>query len=226
MRTIGVAGVLALQGCVAAIPPPAGLGGRAAVSAAAGSDVAVSAAIGHEVAASAGIVERLGRSAAVEVRGQVTDASVAADPGLWLRAPLGDEERDWVAARIGGVAGTGTLGPELAFDNPYVGPTLHLQYALRYGGAEENPGIFAVTTGVEYEISLLHDFQTDLGQGETTVARLNAVWVPLDLRVEAPIGPRGAVTASVGGSWYAPVALAGAILPHASLGLRFGLDGG
>ena len=215
--------VLASQGCVWAIPPASQITGVTGVSARSTGAVDAAAAVGSEPAVGAGVTLFATDALAVEVRGQLTDSAAAAAPGVWLRFPLGSSDRVWLGNRLGPVVGTGELGRFVPYDNPYAGGSWNAQLGWRVGRNPDNPGVVAITTGVEITLPLYGDThphveQVRVGDERVDLVLLAGRWVPTELRIEAPVGPAGALTGSIGADWFGAEPL-----PRASLGVRLGL---
>jgi hypothetical protein len=204
--------LLALPGCFVAIPPPAGLGGVTAGSVYTASTPTLSFAgepqlQAGSVSLSASPTSQLG----YELRGEASPRHVATAPGLWLRTPLGPRERVWGAIRPGVIFGTGELGDYVPFDNPYLGGSVDLQLAYRFGRFPSNPGALALTVGGEVTQPLYGDTHPtmQIESTSTTVGGAQQVethdlqlmmgaWMPLELRAELPVQDIAALTGTVG----------------------------
>jgi hypothetical protein len=208
--------MLALPGCFVAVPPPAGLGGVTAGSVYTTPTPTLAVAGEPQLQAgslslSASPSSRVG----YELRGEASPRHVAAAPGIWVRGPLDLEEKLWFGARPGGIFGTGELGTYVPFDNPYLGGSIDVQLAYRFGRYRTNPGAIAITTGGEVTWPLYGDTHpTARIQSTTTTAGgaqqvefrelqlLQGVWIPVELRLEVPVDDIAALTGTVGFESY------------------------
>lgn len=216
---LGLAG-----GCVVVVPPPSHLTGVPATVARDGVSGDAAAAVGLEPAGSLAVSYGATRFVALDLLGQASNSHASLTPGVWCRLPLDREQRHRLGLRAGVVGGSGALAEAFAFENPYLGPSLHFQYGWRFGENPRNPGILAATIGAEYTVpadGAWSSFTTATGTGSTTGTTTESTtssgsttadpeaeadpyllfpgaWVSMDLRLEVPVGPQLGVTFGLG----------------------------
>ncbi len=145
--------IMGLGGVTAGIAPPSHFGGTPASVFASGPSLEMSLGASTRPALSAtAALPSKNPSIIWDFRGQTGLGHASGSPGVWLSPPSRDPAKMRFGARMGVSAGTGDLGWLMPWDNPFIGPTMHLQLSR-----EDARWARSWTLGVEQ----LHPFRGD-----------------------------------------------------------------